>query len=124
MPFDKAKNRIKIRQSRHARIRRTISGTPERPRLAIRRSLNHIYAQLINDVEGKVVVMVSTLSSDVKSEVSSANKSEAAAKVGKTLGKKAIELGISNVVFDRGGYLYHGRVQALADAAREAGLNF
>jgi ribosomal protein L18 len=83
-----------------------------------------IYAQLINDVEGKVVVMVSTLSSDVKSEVSSANKSEAAAKVGKTLGKKAIELGISNVVFDRGGYLYHGRVQALADAAREAGLNF
>ncbi|MEC1259893.1 50S ribosomal protein L18 [Bacillus swezeyi] len=110
------------RLKRHARVRAKLSGTPERPRLNVFRSNKHIYAQVIDDVNGVTLVSASTLDKDFNAE--SNGDTSAAAKVGELVAKRASEKGITNVVFDRGGYLYHGRVKALADAAREAGLEF
>jgi large subunit ribosomal protein L18 len=110
------------RKKRHARVRSKLSGTASRPRLNVFRSNKHIYAQLIDDVNGVTLVSASTLDKDVS--VESASNTEAAVKVGELVAKRAVEKGVNEVVFDRGGYLYHGRVQALADAARENGLQF
>jgi large subunit ribosomal protein L18 len=112
------------RERRKLRIRRKISGTPVRPRLTVFRTSKHIYAQVVDDVAGKTVAHASTLSRDVRTEVTEATKSDAAKKVGAAIAKALISKGIDKVVFDRNGYLYHGRVRALADAAREAGLKF
>jgi len=112
------------RQKRHMKLRSKVYGTPERPRLNVFRSLNNIYAQIIDDTTGKTLVAASTLTAEVKASVEYGGNIEAATAVGKFIGEKALEAGIKQVVFDRGGYLYHGRVQALADAAREAGLDF
>lgn len=109
---------------RHTRVRGKISGTPARPRLCVTRSNNNIYAQVIDDVAGKTLCAVSTLGPEFKATGKSGANVEGAKELGAIIGKKAIENGITTVVFDRGGHLYHGRVQALADAAREAGLVF
>jgi len=115
------KKRADIRRGVHTRIRKKVGGTAERPRLAVFRSLNHIYAQVIDDVSGKTLAAASTTEKDLKSKTG--GNIEAATKVGKTVAERALAAGVSNVVFDRGGYLYHGRVKALLDATREAGLN-
>jgi large subunit ribosomal protein L18 len=112
--------RNEIRQRIHARIRQKLAGTAERPRLNVYRSLNHIYAQVIDDKKGETLVSASTLEAKSKTGGNVA----AAKEVGKAVAEKAVAKGITDVVFDRGGYLYHGRVKALADAAREAGLKF
>ncbi len=112
------------RARRKLRIRRKISGTSERPRMSVFRSARHIYAQVVDDVAGKTVAHASTLSRDVRDEASESNKLDAAKKVGATIAKLLLAKGIDKVVFDRSGYLYHGRVRALADAAREAGIKF
>ena len=109
---------------RHARIRRKVFGTPERPRLAIFRSNQHIYAQVIDDTKHHTLATASTLEPDLRQELSSAATQEASALVGKLVAERAIQQGIRQIVFDRGGKLYHGRVAALADAARSAGLDF
>ena len=106
------------------RIRNRFSGTAERPRLAVFRSNNHMYAQIIDDTVGQTLVSASTLEKDVKAQLKKTNDVEAAAYVGTVVAKRALEKGISTVVFDRGGYIYQGKVAALADAAREAGLEF
>ncbi|MEW4372734.1 50S ribosomal protein L18 [Paenibacillus kandeliae] len=116
---DKNKARLK----RHLRVRKNITGTSERPRLNVFRSDKHIYAQLIDDVAGVTLVSASTVDKEV-GEIANGGSVEAAAKVGELIAKRAKEKGHEAVVFDRGGYLYHGRIQALADAAREAGLQF
>lgn len=113
-----------IRKGRHIRVRNKISGTAEKPRLNVFRSTSHIYAQIIDDVAGVTLVSNSTLSGAVKKDIEGKTKSEAAKAVGLAIGKEAIAKGIKEVVFDRGGYLYTGRVQKLADGAREAGLKF
>ena len=118
------KSRAEIRAKKHRRLRNHISGTAERPRLAVFRSNNHMYAQIIDDTVGKTLVSASTNQKDVKAELEKTNNVDAAAYVGTVIAKKAIEQGIKEVVFDRGGYIYQGKVQALADAAREAGLVF
>lgn len=118
------KDKNQDRVIRHARVRKKVSGTAERPRLCVYRSINHIYAQVIDDVKGNTLCSASTLSKDVASQIANATKSEASKIVGAAVAKKALALGIKQVVFDRGGYLYTGRVQALADGAREAGLEF
>ena len=110
------------RKKRHARVRAKLSGTPARPRLNVYRSNQHIYAQVIDDMNGVTLASASTL--DKEFNLESSSNIEAAQKVGELVAKRAVEKGISAVVFDRGGYLYHGRVQALADAARENGLQF
>lgn len=112
------------RERRKLRIRRKISGTSERPRLSVFRSSKHIYAQVVDDVAGSTVAHASTLSADVKKDATEATKLDAAKKVGQAIAKVLLAKGISKVVFDRNGYLYHGRIRALADAAREAGLKF
>lgn len=112
------------RKRRHHRIRAKISGTAERPRLNIFRSLEHIYVQVIDDVAGRTLVSASTLDKSLESELSGKNKRQQATAVGKVIAQRAKDAGISQVVFDRGGYLYHGRVKALADGAREGGLEF
>ena len=112
------------RQHRHSRIRKKIYGTNERPRLCVSRSLKNLSAQIINDDERKVVVGMSTLSKDIKAKVKAGGNVEAAVALGKAFGSLAKEKGITKVAFDRGGYLYHGRIKAFADAAREAGLEF
>ena len=117
-------SRSKVRAKKHLKIRNRFHGTAQRPRLAVFRSNNHMYAQIIDDTVGNTLVSASTLEKDVKAELTKTNDVEAAAVVGKTIAKKAIEKGITNVVFDRGGFIYQGKVQALADAAREAGLEF
>lgn len=117
-------SRSKVRAKKHLKIRNRFHGTADRPRLAVFRSNNHMYAQIIDDTVGNTLVSASTLEKDVKAELNKTNDVEAAALVGKTIAKKAIEKGITNVVFDRGGFIYQGKVQALADAAREAGLEF
>ena len=117
-------SRSKVRAKKHMRIRNRFSGTAERPRLAVFRSNNHVYAQVIDDVAGKTLVSASTLEKDIKAELKNTDDIEAATKVGDVVAKRALEKGIKAVVFDRGGFLYHGRIQALADAAREAGLQF
>ena len=113
-----------VRKARHLRVRNKISGTPEKPRLNVFRSTNHIYAQIIDDVAGVTLVSASTLSPDIKQEIEGKTKQEAARIVGLAIGRKALAKGIERVVFDRGGYVYMGRVQQLADGAREAGLKF
>ncbi len=120
----KKESRSKIRVKKHKRIRNRLSGTPERPRLAVFRSNNHMYAQIIDDKAGNTLVAASTLEKDVQSELEKTNNVDAAAYVGTVIAKRALEKGITTVVFDRGGYIYHGKVAALADAAREAGLVF
>ena len=116
--------RIVGRERRKLRIRRKISGTSDKPRLSVFRSAKHIYAQVVDDVAGQTLAHASTLSRDVRSEVTEASKQDAAKKVGAAIAKILLAKGISKIVFDRNGYLYHGRVRALADAAREAGLKF
>lgn len=113
-----------IRQRRHIRVRKHISGTPECPRLNVFRSLSNIYAQVIDDTTGNTLVSASTLDKSIRETLSSGGNIEAAKAVGKLVAEKALAAGITTVVFDRGGYVYHGRVKELADAAREAGLNF
>ncbi|MGK7930238.1 MAG: 50S ribosomal protein L18 [Microcystaceae cyanobacterium] len=117
-------SRKQLTARRHRRIRRKISGTPDRPRLAVFRSNNHIYAQVIDDVAQHTLVAASTLDPDLKSSLSTGATCEASAAVGKLVAERAKAKGIEQVVFDRGGKLYHGRIKSLADAAREAGLNF
>jgi large subunit ribosomal protein L18 len=113
-----------LRKKRHLRVRNKISGTAEAPRLCVFRSLNHIYAQVIDDVKGVTLAASSTMDKEVAAQIGEMTKSEAAKVVGASVAKKALEKGITTVVFDRGGYIYTGRVQALADGAREAGLQF
>jgi large subunit ribosomal protein L18 len=113
-----------VRKGRHIRVRNKISGTAEKPRLNVFRSTSHIYAQIIDDVAGVTLVSSSTLSGALKKDIKGKTKSEAAKVVGLSIGKQALAKGIKEVVFDRGGYLYTGRVQKLADGAREAGLKF
>jgi large subunit ribosomal protein L18 len=112
------------RRERHVRLRKKISGTPERPRLCVRRSLHHIYATLVDDARGHTLAAASTLEKSVGGELTSKTNLAAAKAVGGAIAAKAKAAGISRVVFDRGGYKYHGRVRAIADAAREAGLDF
>jgi len=112
------------RERRKLRIRRKLSGTDQKPRLTVFRSAKHIYAQVIDDVAGRTLAHASTLSKDVRGDASEATKTDAAKKVGQAIAKALIAKGIDKVVFDRNGYLYHGRILALADAAREAGLKF
>jgi large subunit ribosomal protein L18 len=109
---------------RHKRVRKKISGTAERPRLCVYRSTNHIYVQIIDDVKGNTICSASTMEKDIAKKTAKLSKSESAKAVGAAIAEKAKKLGISQVVFDRGGYIYTGRVQALADGAREAGLEF
>ncbi|HZK09393.1 MAG TPA: 50S ribosomal protein L18 [Bacteroidales bacterium] len=116
----KQHRRFRIKQ----RIRKTISGTAERPRLSVFRSNKEIYAQLIDDINGRTLAAASSLSKDVAGEESKANKIEQAQKVGNLMAKKAQDAGIDTVVFDRNGYLYHGRIKALAEAVRKGGLKF
>jgi large subunit ribosomal protein L18 len=118
------KDKNQDRVIRHARVRKKVSGTEQRPRLSVYRSTNHIYAQLIDDVKGNTLCAASTLEKDIAAKVADLSKSEAAKEVGKAVAEKALKLGYKQVVFDRGGYLYTGRVQALAEGAREAGLEF
>ena len=118
------KSRSVVRQTKHRRLRNTLAGTAERPRLAVFRSNNHMYVQVIDDTCGNTLVSASTLDADVKTDLEKTNNVEAAAKLGTVIAKKAQEKGIKEVVFDRGGYIYAGKVAALADAAREAGLEF
>lgn len=118
------KNKNLDRQGRHKRVRKKISGTPETPRLNVYRSLNHIYAQIIDDVAGVTLVAASTVEKEIAKMVEGKTKVEAAKIVGAEVAKKAIEKGIKVVCFDRGGYLYIGRVEAVAEGAREAGLEF
>ena len=117
-------SRSKVREEKHRRMRRHIIGTPERPRMAVFRSNNHMYVQIIDDVAKTTLVSASTLQKDVKEQLEKTNDVAAAAYLGTVIAKKAQEAGIKSVVFDRGGFIYQGKIQALADAAREAGLEF
>ena len=117
-------SRQEVRVKKHKRIRNRFAGTAERPRLAVFRSNNHMYAQIIDDTVGKTLVAASTVEKDVKAELQKTNDVEAAAYLGKVIAKRALDKGINTVVFDRGGYIYQGKVAALAEAAREAGLEF
>lgn len=117
-------NRNEIRLRKHLRVRKKITGIAERPRMNVFRSLNNIYVQIIDDTTGNTLVSASTLDAALKGKVTSGGNKEAAKEVGKLIASKAIDKGIKRVVFDRGGYIYHGRVKELADAAREAGLDF
>ncbi len=117
-------NKSEVRIKKHNRMRNRFSGTAERPRLAVFRSNNHMYAQIIDDTVGNTLVAASTLQKDVKAELEKTNDVAAATKLGEVIAKKALEKGITTVVFDRGGFIYQGKIQALAEAAREAGLNF
>ncbi len=118
------KSRKEVRVKKHMRIRNRFSGTAERPRLAVFRSNNHMYAQIIDDTVGNTLVAASTLEKEVKAELTKTNNVDAAAYLGTVIGKRALEKGITKVVFDRGGFIYHGKIAALAEAAREAGLEF
>ena len=118
------KSRSEIRRKKHLKLRNRFSGTTQRPRLAVFRSNNHMYAQIIDDTVGNTLVLASTLQKEVKAELEKPNDVNAAAYLGKVIAERAIEKGITEVVFDRGGFIYQGKIKALADAAREAGLNF
>ena len=118
------KSRSVVRANKHRRLRNHLSGTAERPRLAVFRSNNHMYAQIIDDTVGHTLVAASTLQKDVKAELEKTNNVDAAAYLGKVIAQKALDKGIKTVVFDRGGFIYQGKIQALAEAAREAGLEF
>ena len=117
-------SRTEVRVKKHNRMRNHLAGTAERPRLAVFRSNNHMYAQIIDDTVGNTLVSASTLQKEVKAEVEKTNNVDAAAYLGTVIAKRAIEKGIKEVVFDRGGFIYQGKIAALADAAREAGLEF
>jgi large subunit ribosomal protein L18 len=118
------RSRKELRKVRHLRIRKKIYGTPERPRLAVFKSLRYIYAQIIDDTKGHTLVSASSLEKELRSQLKSTKNMEAAKLVGEVIAKRALEKGIKKVVFDRGGFLYHGKVKALADSARGAGLEF
>lgn len=118
------KSRKEVRVKKHQRLRNRFTGTAERPRLAVFRSNKHMYAQIIDDDAQKTLLTASTLEKDAKGQLSFTDNVEAASFVGTLIGKRALEAGITEVVFDRGGFLYHGKVKALAEAAREAGLKF
>ncbi len=120
----KTKTPFAARRRRHRRVRRRISGSPVRPRLAVFRSLNHIYAQVIDDGSGRTLVAASDLQADLRRQRDGKKKSQVAGLVGDAIARKAIDKGIKTVVFDRGGFKYHGRVKALGDAARKGGLSF
>ena len=117
-------SRAKVRLNKHRRMRTRFAGTAERPRLAVFRSNNHMYAQIIDDSVGNTLVSASTLQKEVKAELEKTNDVDAAAYLGKVIAERALEKGIKEVVFDRGGFIYQGKVKALAEAAREAGLEF
>ena len=112
------------RLRRHRRVRKSVTGMPGRPRLNVFRSLNHVYAQVIDDSQGHTLISASTVDPELKAQLHGLTKTEQSRVVGKALAKRALDLGIKAVVFDRGGYQYHGRVKALADGAREGGLEF
>lgn len=116
--------KVTRRVRRHRRVRKKVIGTPERPRLSVRRSLRHIQGQIIDDLSGRTLVTASTLTPEVRDACKGIKKSAAATLVGKEVARRAVEAGISRIAFDRGGYKYHGRVKALADGAREGGLKF
>ena len=118
------KSRALVRETKHRRLCHTLSGTAARPRMSVFRSNNHMYVQIINDEVGKTLVSASTLDKEVNADLKKTNDVAAAEKLGSVIGKKAVDAGIKEVVFDRGGYIYAGKVKALADAAREAGLDF
>lgn len=120
----KTKTSYAARTRRHRRLRRKVSGTPERPRLAVFRSLQHIYAQVIDDSTGRTLAAASDLEADLRSQRNGKNKAQVAELVGEAIARKAIERGIKTVVFDRGGFKYHGRIKALAEAARKGRLSF
>ena len=120
----KKTSRSEVRENKHRRIRSRLSGTPEKPRLSVFRSNNHMYAQVIDDEAGNTIVSASTVQADVKKGLDKTNNVEAAEKLGEVIAKKALDNGIKTVVFDRGGYIYQGKVKALAEAARKAGLDF
>lgn len=117
-------SRSKVRAKKHMKIRNRFSGTAQRPRLAVFRSNNHMYAQIIDDTVGNTLVSASTVEKEIKSEIEKTNNVDAAAYLGQVIAKRALDKGIEIVAFDRGGFLYHGRVKELADGAREAGLKF
>lgn len=117
-------NKNEMRKKRHERVRQKVYGTPEKPRLNVYRSNNHIYAQIIDDVSGHTLISASTLDKELREKLDSTHNKGAAKLVGDLVGKRALEKGIDTVVFDRGGYVYHGRIKELADGAREAGLKF
>ena len=118
------KSRSEVRVNKHRKLRNRFSGSAERPRLAVFRSNNHMYAQIIDDTVGKTLVSASTVQKEVKAELEKTNNVDAAAYLGTVIAKRAIEAGINTVVFDRGGFIFQGKIKALADAAREAGLEF
>ena len=118
------KSRSEVRVNKHRKLRNRFSGTAERPRLAVFRSNNHMYAQIIDDTVGNTLVAASTVEKAVNAELGKTNNVDAAAYLGTVIAKRAIEKGINTVVFDRGGFIYQGKIKALADAAREAGLEF
>lgn len=118
------KSRALVREKKHRRMRNHLSGTAERPRLAVFRSNNHMYAQIIDDTAQNTLVAASTVEKEVKDQLEKTNNVEAAAYLGTVIAKRALEKGIDTVVFDRGGFIYQGKIAALADAAREAGLKF
>lgn len=118
------KSRSEVRLKKHRRMRNHLSGTADRPRLAVFRSNNHMYAQIIDDTVGNTLTSASTLQKDVKADLEKTNNVDAAAHLGTVIAKRALEKGITTVVFDRGGFIYQGKIKALADAAREAGLKF
>ena len=120
----KKESRSAIRTKKHLKIRNRFNGTAERPRLAVFRSNNHMYAQIIDDTVGNTLVSASTVQKDVKDQLEKTNDVAAAAYLGQVIAKKALDAGIKEVVFDRGGFIYQGKIKALADAAREAGLEF
>ncbi|WP_418480078.1 50S ribosomal protein L18 [Eisenbergiella tayi] len=117
-------SRSEVRVKKHNRMRNRFAGTAERPRLAVFRSNNHMYAQIIDDTVGNTLVSASTLEKDIKAELEKTNNVDAAAYLGTVIAKRALEKGITTVVYDRGGFIYQGKIAALADAAREAGLEF
>ncbi|HYM68776.1 MAG TPA: 50S ribosomal protein L18 [bacterium] len=120
----KRKDRNEPRQRRHLRIRRGVRGTTDRPRLSVFRSLAHMYVQIVDDGEGRTLATASTLDPEIRAQAEAANKSAACKIVGQLIARRAQERGVRRVVFDRGGYLYHGRVRAVAEGAREGGLEF
>jgi large subunit ribosomal protein L18 len=125
MKMSKKREKKRVaRERRHRRVRKRVLGTAERPRLNVFRSLNHIYAQIIDDIQGVTLASASTIDKEVRPEAQGLPKTEQAKLVGQTLARRALERGVKQVVFDRGGYLYHGRVKALAEGSREGGLKF
>jgi len=120
----KTYSKNEARKKRHLRVRKRVVGTPDQPRLNVYRSLKHIYAQVIRDDTGETLVQASSIDPEIRSQIKHGGNIPAAVMVGELIAKRALEKGVSKVVFDRGGYLYHGRVAALANAAREAGLDF